>query len=229
MLMPGVSNATCDPMLLFFLDAAYLNSPSKRVIFPWVEVYCQIELALGNECPEHCQPSLQTERASPEESRQLHTQWAPKGERKGGRDPPLSPPVQTPESTCEWPVASPVSPPASPLASSTSHSPTDLPPVSLPAVHFLPSSTPGLSPVSPSQQVQLTGSPPRSPPPQSSMSSRTSLGPSAVGTSPTLPQCSSSASPAQPPVEELGPEQPQGMDPSGFSQLPHVWSPLASV
>ncbi|XP_060018696.1 omega-hydroxyceramide transacylase [Lagenorhynchus albirostris] len=208
------------------LNAAYLNSPSKRVIFPWVEVYCQIERALGNECPEHCQPSLQTERASPEESRQLHTQWAPKGERKGGRDPPLFPPVQTPESTCEWPVASPVLPPASPLASSPSHSPTDLPPVALPAVHFLPSSTPGLSPVSPSQQVQLTGSPPRSPPPQSSMSSRTSLGPSAVGTSPTLPQCSSSASPAQPPVEELGPEQPQA--PCASSNSKHT-VPLANV
>lgn len=182
--MPGVSNATCDPMLLFFLDAAYLNSPSKRVIFPWVEVYCQIELALGNECPEHCQPSLQTERASPEESRQLHTQWAPKGERKGGRGPPLSPRVQTLESTCEWPVESPVSPPASPLASSPSHSPTDLPPVSLPAVHFLPSSTPGLSPVSPSQQVQLTGS----------ISELRPRVPSLVTQHPPLPHASSSVS-----------------------------------
>ncbi|KAM9075780.1 omega-hydroxyceramide transacylase isoform 1-T2 [Megaptera novaeangliae] len=208
------------------LNAAYLNSPSKRVIFPWVEVYCQIERTLGNECPENCQPSLQTERASPEESRQLHTQWDPKGERKGGRGPPLSPPVQTPESTCEWPVESPVSPPASPLASSPSQSPTDLPPVSRPAVHFLPSSTPGLSPVSPSQQVQLTGSPPRSPPPQSSMSSRTSLGPSAVGTSPTLPQCSSSAAPAQPPVEERGPEQPQAPFASSNSKST---VPLANV
>ena len=90
MLMSGVRNATCDPMLLFFLDAAYLNSPSKRVIFPRVEVYCQIELALGNECPERCQPSLQREPASPEESRQLHTQWAPKGDERGGRSPPLS-------------------------------------------------------------------------------------------------------------------------------------------
>ncbi|KAB0398812.1 hypothetical protein E2I00_003368 [Balaenoptera physalus] len=116
------------------LNAAYLNSPSKRVIFPWVEVYCQIERALGNECPENCQPSLQTERASPKESRQLHTQWTPKGERKGGRGPLLSPPVQTPESTCEWPVESPVSPPASPLASSPSQSPTDLPPLNTWAV-----------------------------------------------------------------------------------------------
>ncbi|OWK13421.1 PNPLA1, partial [Cervus elaphus hippelaphus] len=99
MLMSGVRNATCDPMLLFFLDAAYLNSPSKRVIFPRVEVYCQIELALGNECPERCQPSLQRESARPEEPRQLHTQWAPKGDGKGSCSPPLSPPLQAPEST----------------------------------------------------------------------------------------------------------------------------------
>ncbi|XP_057555423.1 omega-hydroxyceramide transacylase isoform X2 [Hippopotamus amphibius kiboko] len=207
------------------LNAAYLDSPSKRVIFPRVEVYCQIELALGNECPEHSQSSLQTEQDSPEESRQIHTQWAPKGEGEGGRGPPLSPPVQTPESTCEWSVESPASPPALPLASSPSHSPTDLPPVSLPAVYLLPSSTPGLSPVSPSQQVQLAGSPRRSPLLQSSVSPRTSLGPSAVGTSPTLPRCSS-ASPAQPPVEALGPDQPQAPFASSNSEST---VPLANV
>ena len=221
MLMSGVRNATCDPMLLFFLDAAYLNSPSKRVIFPRVEVYCQIELALGNECPERCQPSLQREPASPEESRQLHTQWAPKGDERGGRSPPLSPPLQAPESTGDWPVESPVSSPASPAASSPSRSPVDLPPASLPAVHLLPSSTPGLSPLSPSQQIQPTGPPPQSPPPQASASPRPSLGPSTVRVPPTLPGYSSSASPAQPPAEALGPEQPQGMDPSGLSAASH--------
>ncbi|ELK16582.1 Patatin-like phospholipase domain-containing protein 1 [Pteropus alecto] len=194
------------------LNAAYLNSPSKRVIFPRVEVYCQIELALGSECPEHSQPSLQTEQASPEESTQLHTQWAPTGEGSSGHGPPTSPPMQTPESTCGWPVESTVSPPVSsfeqspalPRASSPSHSPTDLPHVSLPAVHRRPISTP----VSPQQQVQPTGSPPRSPPSQSPMSPRPPLEPSAVEAHQTLPRCSS-ASPAQPAVEELGSDQPQ--------------------
>ncbi|XP_019522999.1 PREDICTED: patatin-like phospholipase domain-containing protein 1 isoform X2 [Hipposideros armiger] len=194
------------------LNAAYLDSPSKRVIFPRVEVYCQIELAIGNECPERSQPSLQTEQASLEESIQPHTQQAPEGEGSSGRGSPVSPPVQAPESTCEQPVESPVSPPvssleqspASPLASSPPHSPTDLPPVSLPAVHLPPSSTPA----SPQQQVQPTGSPPISLPSQSSVSPRPPLGPSAVGAHQTMPQCPS-VSPAQPPVEELGSEQPQ--------------------
>ncbi|XP_059736446.1 omega-hydroxyceramide transacylase isoform X2 [Bos indicus] len=191
------------------LNAAYLNSPSKRVIFPRVEVYCQIELALGNQCPERCQPSLQRQPASPEESRQLHTQRAPKEDGRGGRCPPLSPPMPAPESTCDWPVEPPVLSPASPPASSPSRSPTDLPPASLPAVSSLPSSTPGLSPVPPSQQIQPTGSPPKSPPPQATASPRPPLGPCSVGAPPALPRYSSSASPAQPPVEELGPEQPQ--------------------
>lgn len=207
MLMSGVTNATCDPML-FFLDAAYLNSPSKRVIFPRVEVYCQTERALGHECPEHSKASLQTEQASLEES----TQLAPEGEGRGDHAPPLSPPVQTPDSTWERPVESPL-----------------LPPGSLPAVHLDPSSTPGPSPGSPSLQVQSTGSPLRTPSPQSSLSPRPFLGPCAGGTPPTLPRCAPSASPAQLPVEELGLELPQDMDPSGFLQLPGVWSPLASV
>ncbi|XP_043763236.1 omega-hydroxyceramide transacylase [Cervus elaphus] len=207
------------------LNAAYLNSPSKRVIFPRVEVYCQIELALGNECPERCQPSLQRESARPEEPRQLHTQWAPKGDGKGSCSPPLSPPLQAPESTGDWPVESPVSSPALPAASSPSRSPADLPPASLPAVHLLPSSTPGLSPVSPSQQIQPTGSPPQSPPPQASASPRPCLGPSTVRAPPTPPR-SSSASPAQPPAEALGPEQPQAPFASSNSKST---VPLANV
>ncbi|KAM9234049.1 omega-hydroxyceramide transacylase isoform 2-T2 [Dugong dugon] len=206
------------------LNAVYLNSPSRRVIFPWVEVYCQIELDLGNECPEHSKPRLRTERASLEESMQLHTQWASKGDGKGRHSPPMSPPVQTPESTCEWPVELPVStpissfeqPPASPLASSPSHSPNGLPPispvppVSPPAVQLPPSLTsdssipitsPELPPVLPQQQVKPSGSPCRSSSSQLSTSPRPSLEPSA--------QCSPSASPAQSPIEELDPEKPQ--------------------
>uniref|UniRef100_A0A9L0IQ89 Omega-hydroxyceramide transacylase n=1 Tax=Equus asinus TaxID=9793 RepID=A0A9L0IQ89_EQUAS len=193
------------------LNAAHLNSPSKRVIFPRVEVYCQIELALGNECPEHSQPSLQTEQASLEESVQLHTPGAPKEERRGHHGPPVSPSVQTPESPDSPPVSSFEQSPVSPLPSSPSRPPTDVPPISLPAVHSPPSSTPGPSPVSPQQQIQPSGSPPRSPPSQSSVSPRPSLGPSGVGAPQTLPPCSPSASPAQLPVEELGPEQPQAL------------------
>ncbi|XP_011353117.1 patatin-like phospholipase domain-containing protein 1 isoform X1 [Pteropus vampyrus] len=212
------------------LNAAYLNSPSKRVIFPRVEVYCQIELALGSECPEHSQPSLQTEQASLEESTQLHTQWAPTGEGSSGHGPPTSPPMQTPESTCGWPMESPVSPPVSsfeqspalPRASSPSHSPADLPHVSLPAVHRRPSSTPA----SPQQQVQPTGSPPRSPPSQSPMSPRPPLEPSAVEAHQTLPRCSS-ASPAQPAVEELGSDQSQAIVPLTSSNPKTV--PLINV
>lgn len=217
MLTSEVGNATCDPMLLFCLDAAYLNSPSKRVIFPRVEVYCQIELALGNDCPERSKPGCPTEQAGLEEPTQLHAQQAPKGEGSGGHRPPVSPPEQTRESTQEWPVESPVSPPvssfeqspASPLDSSSSRSPADLPAASLPAVPLPPSSTPGLPPASPQQQARPTGSPPGSPPSRSSMSLRPPVGPSAAGTPQTLPPCSS----AQPPVEDLGSEQPQGMDP----------------
>uniref|UniRef100_A0A8C3W0R9 Omega-hydroxyceramide transacylase n=1 Tax=Catagonus wagneri TaxID=51154 RepID=A0A8C3W0R9_9CETA len=155
------------------LNAVYLNSPSKRVIFPRVEVYCQTELALGHKCPEQSQAGLQTERASLEES----TQLAPKRERRGGRGPPLSPPVQTPDSTCARPVESPL-----------------LPPGSLPAVHLDPSSTPGLSPGSPSLHLCHPGH---------------SWGLALGGAPTTLPRCAPSASPAQLPVEELGPELPQ--------------------
>uniref|UniRef100_A0A8C8ZNC1 Omega-hydroxyceramide transacylase n=1 Tax=Prolemur simus TaxID=1328070 RepID=A0A8C8ZNC1_PROSS len=197
------------------LNAAYLNSPSKRVIFPRVEVYCQIELALGNECPERSQPSLQTKQASLEGSAQLHKQWAPKGDGRGGHVPPVSPPVQAPAPTCEWPVESPVSPPVSsseqspawPLASSLPHSPADWQPGSLPATHSPPGSPrpitpPGLSPVSPEQRVQSSGSTPRPPSSQVATSPRPSLEHSAVRAPPV--------SPAQPPVEEPGPEQPPG-------------------
>ncbi|XP_008061187.1 patatin-like phospholipase domain-containing protein 1 [Carlito syrichta] len=224
------------------LNAAYLNSPSKRVIFPRVEVYCQIELALGNECPEHSQPSLPAQRASLKESTPPHTEWAPKEDGKGGRGPPVSPPRQMPESTCEQPMESPVSPLvssfeqslASPSASSLPHSPDDMPPVSPPAVHTPPSPTlgsslpitpPGLSPVSPQLQEQTSGLLPRSPPSQASTSPRPFLGSLTVGTPQTTPRGSSSPSPAQSPVEKLSPEQPQApsasSDPESTTTLVH--------
>ncbi|XP_012582639.1 PREDICTED: patatin-like phospholipase domain-containing protein 1 [Condylura cristata] len=196
------------------LNAAYLNSPSKRVMFPRVEVYCQIELALGSECPEHSQSSLQAGQADPEESTQPHTQCTPEGDGSGGHGPPVSPPAQTAESTCEWSVEPPVSPPVSslsaalPLASSPAQSPTVSPPVSLPAGHTPPSSPPELSPVSPQHQFQPPGSSPISPPSKSSMSCRPSMGPSLVGTPQLSSRCPSTTA-AMPPIEELGPEHPQ--------------------
>ncbi|XP_054109904.1 omega-hydroxyceramide transacylase isoform X2 [Callithrix jacchus] len=223
------------------LNAVYLNSPSKRVIFPRVEVYCQIELALGNECPEHSRPSLQARRASLEGATQPHTEWAPKREARGSHGPPVSSPVQTPESTYEPPVSPPVSPleqpPAQPLASSMPLSPSGTPPVSFPAAYKSPSSTsgsslpttpPGQSPASPQQQVQPSGSPPRSPHSQASTSPRPSLGTSAARAPQTPPQGSLSASPAQPPVEELGPGKPQAVAPLD-SANPKSTVPLVHV
>uniref|UniRef100_G1NU87 Patatin like phospholipase domain containing 1 n=1 Tax=Myotis lucifugus TaxID=59463 RepID=G1NU87_MYOLU len=189
---PGYTHSIC--FLVHLQYAAYLNSPSKRVIFPRVEVYCQIELALGSACPGHSEPSLQSEQDSLEESTQLPTQCDRKEQEKA-RGPLVSPPVQTPACTHEWAVESPTSPLALHLS-------TDLPPVSLPAVPSPPSPSPGLSPVSPQQQVQLTGSPTESPP------SQPPPGPSAGGAPHTLPRCSST-SPAQPAAEELGSAQPQ--------------------
>ncbi|XP_062043165.1 omega-hydroxyceramide transacylase [Lepus europaeus] len=205
------------------LNAAYLSSPSKRVIFPRVEVYCQIELALGNECPERSQLDLQTQQVHLEEPVH-HTQQAPKGDGRGGPGPAASLPPQTSESTCGCPVESPVSPtmssleqsPASPLVSSLACSPTDLrpePPTSPPDVHLNPSSAPGLSPprllpMSPQRQVHVPGSPLRPPPSQSPTSPWPAPGPPAVGPSQPPPRDSSPAPPAQPAVEELGPEQP---------------------
>uniref|UniRef100_G3QVT1 Omega-hydroxyceramide transacylase n=1 Tax=Gorilla gorilla gorilla TaxID=9595 RepID=G3QVT1_GORGO len=223
------------------LNAVYLNSSSKRVIFPRVEVYCQIELALGNECPERSQPSLRARQASLEGATQPHTEWVPKGDGRGSHGPPVSQPVQTLEFTCESPVSAPVSPleqpPAQPLASSTPLSLSGMPPVSFPAVHKPPSSTPGsslptpppgLSPLSPQQQVQPSGSPARSPHSQAPTSPRPSLGPSTVGAPQTPPRSSLSAFPAQPPVEELGQEQPQAVAPF-VSSKPKSAVPLVHV
>ncbi|XP_041491119.1 omega-hydroxyceramide transacylase isoform X1 [Microtus oregoni] len=80
------------------LNAAYLDSPSKRVIFPRVEVYCQIEVALGHE------PSAQRDKL--EDSSLPHAQGAPQEDRKDGHSL-ASPSVQTPESRTSGVVESP--------------------------------------------------------------------------------------------------------------------------
>ncbi|KAL1771371.1 patatin-like phospholipase domain-containing protein 1 isoform X1 [Sigmodon hispidus] len=86
------------------LNAAYLDSPSKRVIFPRVEVYCQIELTLGHEPP--AQQSLPEQRGHHEDSSQPHVQEAPKEDTNDGQSP-ASPPEQTPESRGKETVESP--------------------------------------------------------------------------------------------------------------------------
>ncbi|XP_012790799.2 omega-hydroxyceramide transacylase [Sorex araneus] len=197
------------------LNAVYLDSPSKRVIFPRVEVYCQIELALGHACPEYGPQSPPAEQSSLGDSEQRHTQCSSKG--AGGHVNALSepPPVPAPEHTCERipPVESPVSSPAPSPAASPPPSPTTLPPASLPAVQLPPSPTPAR---------QRTGSPPRSPSSQSSQSARPSLGCSVLGKSQASPSGSPS-SPEEPPEEELGSELPQApltsSDPGSSAQL----------
>ncbi|XP_045150721.1 omega-hydroxyceramide transacylase [Echinops telfairi] len=202
------------------LNAAYINSPSKRVIFPRVEVYCQIERALGNECPE--QPRLQTQQPGLEEDTPLHSPRDPKGGHGNGAHS-----SQTPESTRESPASPPVPPceqsPASPLAPS-SPSPTDLPPASpiLPgspaSVQLPPNLTsdspeqpltpPECSPVFPQEHAQPFGSPRRPSSSRPPSSPKPPLGPATVGAVQTSPPCSPSAAPAQPPVEEPEPEEP---------------------
>ncbi|XP_076772647.1 omega-hydroxyceramide transacylase isoform X2 [Arvicanthis niloticus] len=91
------------------LNAAYLDSPSKRVIFPRVEVYCQIEVALGHEPLPPSLQSLEAQRGSPEDSPQTHVQGALKEDRKDSHSP-AAPLVQTPESGCKGFVGSLVSP-----------------------------------------------------------------------------------------------------------------------
>ncbi|XP_012885038.1 PREDICTED: patatin-like phospholipase domain-containing protein 1 [Dipodomys ordii] len=201
------------------LNAAYLNSPSKRVIFPRVEVYCQIELALGNECPER-----QAQRASLEGCSELHSQDTPQGDGNAGH-----PPEETPKSTRERPVESPASSPVSsskqparsPVAACGTRAPSDLPPqapASPPALHLPPGSAPEPPPASPPQQIQPPGLPHQSPPSQVSPSDRLSLGPSVVRSPQTTPQDSPSASPNQPGVEKVGPEQPQAPRASSHSK-----------
>ncbi|XP_052020231.1 omega-hydroxyceramide transacylase [Apodemus sylvaticus] len=91
------------------LNASYLDSPSKRVLFPRVEIYCQIEVALGHESPP---PSLQrpsAQRRSPEDASQNHVQGAPNEDRRDSHSP-AAPSGQTPESGCKGCVESPESP-----------------------------------------------------------------------------------------------------------------------
>lgn len=91
------------------LNAAYLDSPSKRVIFPRVEVYCQIEVALGHEPPPTSLQSLPAQSDSPEDCSQTHVQGALKEDRKDSHSP-ATPSAQTSESECKGFEESAVSP-----------------------------------------------------------------------------------------------------------------------
>ncbi|XP_055988100.1 omega-hydroxyceramide transacylase [Sorex fumeus] len=191
------------------LNAVYLDSPSKRVIFPRVEVYCQIELALGNARPECSPQSPPAEQSSLEDSEQQHAQCSSKGAGESDHALPEPPPVPAPEHTCERipPVESSGSSPVPSQAASPPPSPTALPPASVPAVHPPPSPTPGQQPTRPS---------PRSPSSKSSLSSRPSLGCSVLGKSQASPSRSPSSH-EEPPVEELGSEPPQAVAPLASS------------
>ncbi|XP_013372583.1 PREDICTED: patatin-like phospholipase domain-containing protein 1 isoform X1 [Chinchilla lanigera] len=201
------------------LNAAYLDSPSKRVIFPRVEVYSRIELALGHECPERSRLCPRRSWARPEEPTPPHVQGAGRGSR-----PPAPPPVHTLQPTPEGPVQSPVPRPASsplslaapPPASTLPHPPGDLAPG-----HFTAGSTPGSSPPG-----APAGRPPVSPRPQvgAPPSTFTPPRPSAVPVPPA-------ASPARPPLEVLGPAQPQALlassNPRSATALTNVKEPVS--
>lgn len=203
-------------MLLSSPDAVYLDSPSRRVIFPRVEVYSQIQLALGPKFPEYGQLCPRRSWARLEEPAPLHIQQA-------GRDsyPPVSPPVQTlepmPEGPVESPVALPVSSlkpsPAQPPAASLPRFSSDLAPGRLTCSSTpgssLPVALPGNPRVSPWQQVQ---------PSRVLLHTFASARPSAGPVPPMSFRHCPSGSPARPPVEMLGPEQLQGIDLSAFSR-----------
>ncbi|EGW03611.1 Patatin-like phospholipase domain-containing protein 1 [Cricetulus griseus] len=218
------------------LNAAYLDSPSKRVIFPRVEVYCQIEVALGHE-----PPALWGHH---EDSSRPHEQEAPKEDRKDSPSP-ASPPVQTPESRGKGVVGSP--PGSSSEQSSASPSamsqlgpvvrpelatdPSDICPINLQTANpeqgvkdgsqldLGADDDPGTNSLPPVLHTWLSSTDTHSSEAGSSVpvSSPESLHHSghtqaatAARTDPGLLPSSPSTPPALSPVEELGPEQPTG-------------------
>uniref|UniRef100_A0A8C5LDW6 Omega-hydroxyceramide transacylase n=1 Tax=Jaculus jaculus TaxID=51337 RepID=A0A8C5LDW6_JACJA len=161
------------------LNAAYLSSPCKRVIFPRVEVYCQIELALAHDGPERRpQPSLQAQQDSGEGSTAPGLQGPHKGDATG--DPsPVSPPTQTPGSRpAESPATSPPAP-AQPHCANDQPSAAHSPPCSGPGP-----SLPTVAPESP------PGPPSTSSPSQEATAARPSREPSAEGAHGQSPPCS---------------------------------------
>ncbi|XP_023577972.1 patatin-like phospholipase domain-containing protein 1 [Octodon degus] len=189
------------------LNAAYLDSPSRRVLFPRVEVYSQIELALGPNCPEYSQLCPRRSWARPEAPTPVHIQGP-------GRvsHPPASPPVPV-ESLVPPPVASLKPTPGPPPASSLPPSPDDWAPG-----HFTCGSTPGSSlPAAP------LGQPPVSTRQQGiPLNTSTLSRSSAVPVPPTSPHGCPSASHAQLPVEVLGSDHPEA-----FLASPHPRSTAA--
>lgn len=220
--------------MLFLLDAAYLDSPSKRVIFPRVEVYCQIEVALGHEPP--------AQRDKLEDSSLPHAQGAPQEDRKDGHSP-ASPSVQTPESRTSGVVESPegfsskqspasLSAPPQPCPEMSPGLPTDprdTDPVNLQTPSLKEGVKDGCQPDSAADDNRGT----KSLPPVSHAHS-SEAGSSVPESSPESPHCSGlllrhpqaataagaasgllpsglSTPSALPPVEEPGPERPTGM------------------
>ncbi|GAB1300804.1 Omega-hydroxyceramide transacylase [Apodemus speciosus] len=207
------------------LNASYLDSPSRRVLFPRVEVYCQIEVALGHEPPP---PSLQrpsAQRRSPEDASQTHVQGSPNEERRDSHSP-AAPSGQTPESGCKGCVESPESPqvstskqPSAPPTGPSASCPTNLQTPNLeqgvkgdPHLDADDGSTnslpPGLLPAADSHGSKAGSSVPVGSPESPGLLLRSPQGATAARATPGLPPLSPSPPPARPPVEDLGPEPP---------------------
>lgn len=230
-----------ESAVLFLLDAAYLDSPSKRVIFPRVEVYCRIEVALGHEPP--------AQRDQLEDSSLPHAQGAPQEDRKDGHSP-ASPSVQTPESRTSGVVESPGGSSSKQSPASLSTPPQPCPEMS-PGLPTDPRDTDSVNLQTPSLKEGVKdGCEPDSatndnrgtkslPPVSNTSDSAADAHSSEAGSlvpesSPESPHCSGllhrhpqaatasgaasglppsgpSTPPALPPVEEPGPERPTGM------------------
>ncbi|CAO2608729.1 Omega-hydroxyceramide transacylase [Lemmus lemmus] len=236
------------------LNAAYLDSPSKRVIFPRVEVYCQIEVALGHEPP--------NQRDQHEDASLPHAEGAPQEDRKDGHSP-ASPPVQTPESRTRGVVESPRGSSSKQSPAASSLAPPQPCPEMSPGLPADPSDTDPVNLQTPSLkegvkddcQPDLAADDNRGtkslPPVSHTSHSATDTHSSEAGssmpvTSPESLHCSGlllrhpqaatgllhstpSTPPALLPVEELGPERPTGMSlPAGPLASPQLTSLAAS-
>ncbi|XP_052600397.1 omega-hydroxyceramide transacylase isoform X1 [Peromyscus californicus insignis] len=221
------------------LNAVYLDSPSKRVIFPRVEVYCQIEVALGHEPPAQNQPSLPAQRGHHEDSSQPRAQGAPKEDKKNGHSP-ASPPVQTPESRARGVVESPQPTPAPPqpcpvMRPGLPTGPSDICPMNLQTPNLkqgvkggheldlatdhgqgtknlplvLHTSTSAADTHSSEARLPMPATAPESLGHSGLLLRHSHEATAAPGLLPSSP----SPPPALPPVEELGPEQPTGVTP----------------
>ncbi|XP_055463062.1 omega-hydroxyceramide transacylase [Psammomys obesus] len=215
------------------LNAAYLDSPSRRVIFPRVEVYCQIEVALGHEPPPRSAPRLPARRTRPADSAQARVPGAPREDRKDGRPPAPPPPEPRPAGFVEAPTSPPASegePSASPqpgpaVGTRLPTGPCDVRPgnLSTPNPRLGAEDDARLSTADSHSSKAGSSVPDASP--QSPHPSKLLLRPSQEAReAPEPPHCSPSPPPsALPPAEELDPQPPTG--PPRSSQLTDTTAP----